>query len=477
MPDESFLVLSCTCGQRMKIPADAMGKTFKCVRCAQHVTASDRTVEGRKPEARAETPQTLPTEPIGEQLINAGLINDEQLHEALSLQRTEGGKTLENLIKLGYLDKDRLHAYLSRLPGMAGIELSRFNIDSVLLELIPRELAQQNLVLPIDRLGKLLTVAMACPLDKATIGEVERLTGLRVKPMLCRLDDLNAAVKKYYGGERDGEKVELTASHFGLSMAPKRAAEDVREIIPGLASLPVSPVVAGQLQSELNGKSPSSVILLSLLRQDPVLAAMLLRTANSVTYGMSGKVDNIAVALTLVGQDGLRQLLEYWKCAPDDKDGPVAKWRNRAHLRSQIAEEVARVAGSVGPAAAGTAGLLADLGRFVLAHVAPERYGEVDAGLRGEALIEAERGVLTMSHNEAGANLAASWQYPPSVYEVMKCYPKPGEAETSGDLAAVVQAADFLAGTKGAPEAATMELLAKLGVDESKLGLILQAVS
>jgi len=62
---------------------------------------------------------------IGELLINEGLINQEQLAEALEKQKHSGGKTFEILLRLGHLDKDKLHTMLSKQPGVASIDLSR----------------------------------------------------------------------------------------------------------------------------------------------------------------------------------------------------------------------------------------------------------------------------------------------------------------------------------------------------------------
>ena len=67
-----------------------------------------------------------------------------------------------------------------------------------LLALVPAEIARKHELFPIDKMGKLLTVGMVCPLDKAAITDVEACTGLRIKPMLCTTADVRKALDRYY---------------------------------------------------------------------------------------------------------------------------------------------------------------------------------------------------------------------------------------------------------------------------------------
>ena len=120
------------------------------------------------------------------------------LDEALQVQRNNGGKVVEVLVSLGHLKIDDFINFLSRQPGIASIDLVHYQIPRTITELIPKELAVKHEVFPIVKMGKLLTIGMACPLDSATIAHIEEATGLRVKPILCSQHDIRIAIKNYY---------------------------------------------------------------------------------------------------------------------------------------------------------------------------------------------------------------------------------------------------------------------------------------
>ncbi|GAG93783.1 unnamed protein product, partial [marine sediment metagenome] len=134
---------------------------------------------------------------IGELLIEAGLINSEELEEALSAQKGQGGKTVENLIKLGYIKPTKYLDFLAKLPGIASIILSNYTVQKDVSELLPTDFALKHEVFPIDKMGKRLTLAMACPLDAETIKLVEAFTGLKVSPLLCETTEIRKAIKQY----------------------------------------------------------------------------------------------------------------------------------------------------------------------------------------------------------------------------------------------------------------------------------------
>jgi len=148
---------------------------------------------------------------IGELMVEDGVITDRQLREALALQEGQGGRVADRLITLGYLTAHSFCNFLARQPGVSSIVLSNYQVRHELLLLVPRAYAESRQVFPIDRLGKLLTVGMACPLDRATIEELEEMTALRVKPMLCSRSNIKSAITRYYGfhSDHDGSALRL----------------------------------------------------------------------------------------------------------------------------------------------------------------------------------------------------------------------------------------------------------------------------
>ena len=95
---------------------------------------------------------------IGELLIEEGLITSEALKEALAVQGKEGGKTVEILISLGHLTSRDFVNFLAKQEGVASIDLGHYEIAPDIIGLVPKDLAVKHEVIPIDKLGKLLTV-------------------------------------------------------------------------------------------------------------------------------------------------------------------------------------------------------------------------------------------------------------------------------------------------------------------------------
>lgn len=137
---------------------------------------------------------------LGGKLVKAGLISANQLRHALEAQERKGGRLADILIHLGALDSFRFLEFLAKQPGTPSISLKHCRIQDDIISLVPVEFCQENELIPIDKMGKLLTVAMACPLDKMSIDKLQEMTGLRVKPMLVSRNEIKEAIQRYYTG-------------------------------------------------------------------------------------------------------------------------------------------------------------------------------------------------------------------------------------------------------------------------------------
>ena len=288
----------------MKVPAQAMGKSYRCVKCGEPIqvgAGNARPMRGGGDTATAQNSTEPNPDRIGGMLVEAGLITAEQLQEALERQRERGGKTFETLLALQHLDADSLHRFLSKQPGIASIDLSRVSIDRDLLKLIPKELALEHLVLPVDQLGKLLTVAMACPLDTVTIQEMELRTGLKVKAMLCRLADIHAAVRKYFPDEKAQEEAQVVR----FPGVPARQREDLGEKIATIELLPVADDVLDCIQAMVQDPESNLREVAAMCASDPAFTALLLQAANSPLFGLPGRVESVDLAAILLGKEGI----------------------------------------------------------------------------------------------------------------------------------------------------------------------------
>lgn len=135
----------------------------------------------------AGTPPTqIAAKRLGEILVEEGLINDLALEEALAEQRKTGGFIGEILVEKGFAKQSDILLSLVKQCKIPHLSLLDYDINKDLLPLIPKEICFKYNLLPIDRLGRILTVAMVNPLDEEALTEVRKACpDLRVKPILC----------------------------------------------------------------------------------------------------------------------------------------------------------------------------------------------------------------------------------------------------------------------------------------------------
>jgi type IV pilus assembly protein PilB len=135
---------------------------------------------------------------LGQMLVKANLITPQQLDQALVQQKTSGGRIGSNLAKLGYISEEEVASFLSRQYGVPPADLSNVKIDPAVIKLVPAELADKHLLIPLSRAGSVLTVAMANPSDIFAIDDVRFMTGYNVKPMVAPESSIRNALNRYY---------------------------------------------------------------------------------------------------------------------------------------------------------------------------------------------------------------------------------------------------------------------------------------
>ncbi|HJQ21739.1 MAG TPA: ATPase, T2SS/T4P/T4SS family [Gemmatimonadaceae bacterium] len=122
---------------------------------------------------------------IGDLLIREGLITKEQLEKALQEQRQNGTRVGYNLVKLGFVQEIELTKTLAKQFKMPAVDLSKFEVDPKIAKLIPGEMAIKNLVLPLKRDGRTLTVAMADPTNMGVVEDLKFITRYDIFPVIA----------------------------------------------------------------------------------------------------------------------------------------------------------------------------------------------------------------------------------------------------------------------------------------------------
>jgi type IV pilus assembly protein PilB len=136
---------------------------------------------------------------LGELLTKASLISQDQLKEALKLQKDQGGKLGETLIRLGFVSEEDITECLSQQFGVPSINLSHFEIDSGVIKLISADVARKYNILPVNKTGATITIAMADPTNVFAMDDIKFMTGYNVEPVVASELGIKAAIENYYG--------------------------------------------------------------------------------------------------------------------------------------------------------------------------------------------------------------------------------------------------------------------------------------
>ena len=146
---------------------------------------------------------------LGEILLKESLITQEQLQKALDFQRANGGKLGSCLTKMGFITDDDITGVLSRQYGVPSINLKFYEIDPNVIKLIPQDTALRYQVIPLSRVGSVLTIAMTDPTNVFAMDDIKFMTGFNVEPVVASESAIGEAITRFYGGS-DGDSEELS---------------------------------------------------------------------------------------------------------------------------------------------------------------------------------------------------------------------------------------------------------------------------
>jgi type IV pilus assembly protein PilB len=179
---------------------------------------------------------------LGEILIKESLITQDQLQKALEFQRSNGGKLGSCLTKMGFITDDDITGVLSRQYGVPSINLKYYEIDPTVIKLIPQDTATRYQVIPLSRVGSVLTIAMTDPTNVFAMDDIKFMTGFNVEPVVASESAIGEAIVRFYGGSEtnheelskmmkdlvmDDQELELAAEETELDTATlERAAEE-----------------------------------------------------------------------------------------------------------------------------------------------------------------------------------------------------------------------------------------------------------
>ncbi len=423
---------------------------------------------------------------IGELLVADGFISSGQLQAALEQQQAEGGRLCTILVSQGLLDWRTIHHWLARRRGFACIDLAHYQVNRELLKLVPGDFARGHDVFPLDRLGNQLTVGMAVPLDTETIRALSETTGLRVKPVLCSMEDIRAALGRFYPAPEQPDPSETAVSGgdedvWDTASLGKRVGELARKI-ERLPALPDSVRRIGEL---LENPDIEVNEVAAVIRRDPAIAAKLLSLANSAAFAFSHPVKSVELAVALLGLRetyGLVMAFSIKELLAKAPEFDHTWFWDYSIFCANCATVLSKARGIQKTGEMYTMGLLHDIGRLVLAHVVGAGYAEVDQNLEAYALIAEELAAVGESHPEAGFLYAQHLGLPRDICEVIRYHHDLDYAENTQPQIATVQLSNILyrvcrgKQTLGDVQAESEPLLKLLGMNPAMLSVVCDVV-
>ncbi len=155
---------------------------------------------------------------LGDLLLEVGLISQEQLENALKVQKNTGKKLGEVLISEGVVTQENIIEVLEFQLGIPHVDLEKYNINQAACLLIPEGLAKRYEIIPISQQNGILTVAMSDPLNVFAIDDVTIYSGLDVQPVIASSAEIIKAIGKYYGKQHALKAVEEFKKENGASL-------------------------------------------------------------------------------------------------------------------------------------------------------------------------------------------------------------------------------------------------------------------
>jgi len=165
--------------------------------------------------------------PLGDQLVQAGLLSDAQLELALREEQRQELELTQIVLQLGFVQPDALAEFLAKQAGTTAVNLNRIAVTAEILALIPRDSARRCLAIPLSRSGDILKVALANPFDVTAVDTLQQVSGLGIDVVTAPERDILNWLDLYYNtGDTIGQSIDKI-----LEESDRRSSTSVEEVL------------------------------------------------------------------------------------------------------------------------------------------------------------------------------------------------------------------------------------------------------
>lgn len=142
----------------------------------------------------------MQTSRLGEILVKNNLVTREQLGKALEEQKLNGNQVRLGtiLIKQNLITEEELTSFLSRQYGVPAVNLSEYEIEPSVIKLIAQDVVQKYQLIPVNRAGATLIIAVSDPSNLFAIEDIKFMTGYNIEMVVASDRDIKSAIDKYY---------------------------------------------------------------------------------------------------------------------------------------------------------------------------------------------------------------------------------------------------------------------------------------
>lgn len=250
------------------------------------------------------------------------------------------------------------------------------------------------------------------------------------------------------------------------------SAELLKRKVEDLSSLPTLPAFITVISNLVDDDSTSAQEIGEVIQRDQVLSAKILKLVNSPVYGFPRRISSVTHALVLLGFNVVKGLVLSTAVFQDLSKDTSGLWDHSLGT-AILARRLGKELGVQDPEECMIAGLLHDLGKVILSHLALEDYLSVirKAHARGCHVSEVEREVFGVDHTRIALWLALRWHLPERLTDALTYHHNPSRAKCSVQMASIVHLADILARAQEYGEAGDGTLPALDPVAHEVLGL------
>lgn len=175
---------------------------------------------------------------LGDLLVANNLITKEHLVKSLEEQKLSSGQTRLGtiLVKNGFISEHDLTSFLSKQYGVPSINLAEIDVDAAVIKIIPADVAQKYQIIPINRAGATLIIAMSDPSNIFAVDDIKFMTGYNVEVVVASETAIRTAIDKFYDqsasladvmGDMEMEDFEVVGDEEEVDVSSlERATED-----------------------------------------------------------------------------------------------------------------------------------------------------------------------------------------------------------------------------------------------------------